>query len=544
MRGGDRVSTGAAIQNLINMNNTSNPEISSPTSREGPEVKLNNLKSKTPTFLNLLNQKQGGSGKTKPINFKKLLNLLNLSNKELKMNNNQLKTKLKNMDQKGLKELKDITEFVYLNLLKQLQLIKDNSDVKFNSLSRKKLDNLKAGLENLQQVINNLSENTNRGNSLFSQGKNSLNSSDFNNEMGIKSNNQSITKNNVDLTEKNAVVSGKQKQEQNINIKPRDSLSGNKATLISEKNGVKQNNTILQTKVEPKVQQRAFNPVDISRGKQTPDKSGKANIPQIIADSLKKTNFRLSDLKKGSELTEAKSKIKGFNLSGEFSDRIKSLGGQTDSFNNNSQFNHNFSQQNQGQFSQLTNETISNSTGNSGGVLTAEDLAGLKENNTINQVSEQIKMMHKQGQNEVKIQLEPEFLGKVKLNLKVKAGEVTAKFVVDNLLVKNHLDQNIAALRNNLLNQGFDVDQMEVESENNHFDMNQEGQSEDQYSSQEKNQGQNGQGYGYDSNYLDMSPEELEELVQSDPEHLQQIGMLDQGWMTLNRQYQRMNIFA
>jgi flagellar hook-length control protein FliK len=140
--------------------------------------------------------------------------------------------------------------------------------------------------------------------------------------------------------------------------------------------------------------------------------------------------------------------------------------------------------------------------------------------------------------------LEPEFLGKVKLSLRVESGEVTAKFMVDNVLVKNQLDQNLAALRSNLVNQGFDVDQIEVKNESSLFDMDQEGQSDQQYDPQDQ-PGRENQNYGNNSGYLvDIQPEQLEEMIQSDPDKLKQMGLVNQNWMTMNTQYQRMNILA
>lgn len=63
----------------------------------------------------------------------------------------------------------------------------------------------------------------------------------------------------------------------------------------------------------------------------------------------------------------------------------------------------------------------------------------------------------------MKIELYPEFLGKLTIKVMVEEGAVTAKFITDNHQVKQMLEANLGMLRQSLENQGMRVERAEVD---------------------------------------------------------------------------------
>jgi flagellar hook-length control protein FliK len=567
------VSAGVVSQNLINLDSATTHNKSSPGRKSGPQVNLKSVNKNSSPFKQLLDREgKSGEDDDSAINLKKLLNLLNMPDKELK-------AKLQQMDKEKLKQLRDMTEFVFMNLLKRLQMAKNNPKTNHNSISREKLLKLKERLGYLQEVLNKLNKSTKNGqvNSwIGNEGKKEISDQQRakqpNGKLQGKTNSRTNTKSNSNKPNgsfKNIVQIDSAGDKHKTNIQANQG-EGTKVALNEKEAGLnifaennskendgfgkhQKNGPALNPKVLTSINFHGSNEGNnestrIAEGlAENLEKNGEMSLQEVMQNQKKNnesagkhaSDILLNDLKTGVKLKEAKGELKGFSFNGNYQKELNLSGGQTDGFSNTSQFN----QQNQGQFAQLLSDNSSSSSTGSG-VFTPDELAVLKGDNTISQISEQIKLLHKPAQNEVKVQLEPEFLGKVKLSLRVESGEVTAKFMVDNVLVKNQLDQNLAALRSNLVNQGFDVDQIEVKNESSLFDMDQEGQSDQQYDPQDQ-PGRENQNYGNNSGYLvDIQPEQLEEMIQSDPDKLKQMGLVNQNWMTMNTQYQRMNILA
>ena len=63
---------------------------------------------------------------------------------------------------------------------------------------------------------------------------------------------------------------------------------------------------------------------------------------------------------------------------------------------------------------------------------------------------------------EIKIQLKPEFLGKVSLEISIEKGVVKAEIVAENQQVKQLIEANLGNLRQTLINQGLKVNQLVV----------------------------------------------------------------------------------
>ena len=80
----------------------------------------------------------------------------------------------------------------------------------------------------------------------------------------------------------------------------------------------------------------------------------------------------------------------------------------------------------------------------------------------ISQLVQKTDLLIKQNASEIKMQLHPEFLGKMTIKIVMEDGALTLRFVTDNLLVKQALDNNMAGLRQSFENQGLKVEKTEV----------------------------------------------------------------------------------
>ena len=80
----------------------------------------------------------------------------------------------------------------------------------------------------------------------------------------------------------------------------------------------------------------------------------------------------------------------------------------------------------------------------------------------IDQIVKKATIMLKANSSEMRIELKPEFLGKMMIKIVVEDGLVTARFVTENQQVKNLLESNLAALRQSLEAQGIRVERTEV----------------------------------------------------------------------------------
>lgn len=83
-------------------------------------------------------------------------------------------------------------------------------------------------------------------------------------------------------------------------------------------------------------------------------------------------------------------------------------------------------------------------------------------NDIIDQIVKKAELMVKQNASEMKIQLKPEFLGKMLVKVMVEDGVVTTRFVTENQHVKQVLESNLNTLRQSLESNGIKVEKAEV----------------------------------------------------------------------------------
>ncbi len=86
----------------------------------------------------------------------------------------------------------------------------------------------------------------------------------------------------------------------------------------------------------------------------------------------------------------------------------------------------------------------------------------VKPEELISQIVNKAHLTLKENVSEIKLQLNPEFLGKMTIKLLMEDGVLTAKFITDNHNVKSIIESNLAALRASFEAQGIKVEKTEV----------------------------------------------------------------------------------
>ena len=106
----------------------------------------------------------------------------------------------------------------------------------------------------------------------------------------------------------------------------------------------------------------------------------------------------------------------------------------------------------------------------------------------LDQLNGRMTVMLKNGQSSVKLQLHPQELGSLKIDLKVDGASVRATIVAENHQVQQILGSNSSELKQSLADQGFNLDKFEVITQSEYQQANSDGQ-------ENKNADQSQQGY-------------------------------------------------
>ncbi|HQA49078.1 MAG: flagellar hook-length control protein FliK [Syntrophomonadaceae bacterium] len=81
----------------------------------------------------------------------------------------------------------------------------------------------------------------------------------------------------------------------------------------------------------------------------------------------------------------------------------------------------------------------------------------------LEQIVRKAELLLRQNSSQMKIQLEPEFLGKLTIKVMVEEGVVTARFITESYQVKQMLEANLGSLRHTLESHGMRVERAEVD---------------------------------------------------------------------------------
>ena len=90
----------------------------------------------------------------------------------------------------------------------------------------------------------------------------------------------------------------------------------------------------------------------------------------------------------------------------------------------------------------------------------------------MDQIMNYMKIQLKPGMDQLEMQLHPENLGTVHIQLVSKGGEITAQFHVQNEAVKAALESQISTLQETLKDQGVKVEAVQVSVESHGFESN------------------------------------------------------------------------
>jgi flagellar hook-length control protein FliK len=88
--------------------------------------------------------------------------------------------------------------------------------------------------------------------------------------------------------------------------------------------------------------------------------------------------------------------------------------------------------------------------------------AAVNKAEVINQIVKKAEIIFTDSQPEIKMQLEPENLGKLTLKLAVEKGLITAKFVTESYEVKQIIESNFNELKDMLQEKGLEVQNLSV----------------------------------------------------------------------------------
>lgn len=90
----------------------------------------------------------------------------------------------------------------------------------------------------------------------------------------------------------------------------------------------------------------------------------------------------------------------------------------------------------------------------------------------VRQIIDEVKISMKQGVDKMEMQLNPEHLGKISLEVTAKDGILTAQITAQSLAVKEAIEAHLPMLRENLQEQGLKVESVEVTVATHEFEQN------------------------------------------------------------------------
>ena len=114
-------------------------------------------------------------------------------------------------------------------------------------------------------------------------------------------------------------------------------------------------------------------------------------------------------------------------------------------------------------FSQHQNELKSSESH----LLAKEAETGSKDirSQTLDQIVQKAVLHLKNGRNEVQINLKPDFLGSIRMQIITESQQVTIRILAEYPMVKDLIENNVQQLKSNLQDYGLEIDELEVSVE-------------------------------------------------------------------------------
>ena len=122
----------------------------------------------------------------------------------------------------------------------------------------------------------------------------------------------------------------------------------------------------------------------------------------------------------------------------------------------------------------MTSAELINNIRESLGEITESEIS----TQVIRQIADRIMLSQNEEMTSMELQLNPEELGKVNLQVVAKDGEVTAKIATETLIAKEMIESQIEILKESLNNQGVEIKAVEVTVAAHQFEANDEQQRE------------------------------------------------------------------
>lgn len=142
----------------------------------------------------------------------------------------------------------------------------------------------------------------------------------------------------------------------------------------------------------------------------------------------------------------------------------------------------------------------------------------------LDQIVRKAELMLRQNSSQMKIELQPEFLGKLTIKVIVEKGVVTARFITDNHQVKQMLEANLGMLRQTLESHGMRVERAEV-----NVQLNNGGLFDGSEGQREWNRDQQYQLNPSGSSFRDSDIYDIPNYLQEDPAMVENYGILANG---------------
>ena len=156
------------------------------------------------------------------------------------------------------------------------------------------------------------------------------------------------------------------------------------------------------------------------------------------------------------------------NIKGDMiTEKLDNMSNDTDAYSKKQEGNKDDSLQNLN----IGNVNQNNITGNIAEALVSAG-ADFEEAKIISQIIDQINVNAKQNITSMEMQLYPEHLGKVTIQVVAKDGGVTAQIQAENENVVKAIEGQISILRDSLNNQGVKIDSIEVTIASHGFEQN------------------------------------------------------------------------
>ncbi|MCR5256406.1 MAG: flagellar hook-length control protein FliK [Acetatifactor sp.] len=156
----------------------------------------------------------------------------------------------------------------------------------------------------------------------------------------------------------------------------------------------------------------------------------------------------------------------------------------------------------------ITRETVNES-------LPTEETVSLPEydrftTDVMKQIVDNMRTTVKEGMSTLEMQLHPESLGSLQVQLSSKGGAVTAQFVAQDENVKNVLESQLITLKETFAEKGVTIDAIEVSVEPKTYEQAYEGQQQNNESGKEPSK-RNRRALKIDGDLSDMNIEEMNE---------------------------------